>query len=147
MNKIFIIVPICLVAVFSCDRPKSSTNNKYSIPVEEAQIIRSVDSRDAKIILDEEEDIILLDVRTPEEYAEGHLAGAKNLDYNAPNFTEQIQQLDPDQKYMLYCAGGGRSGKSLEIMKEMGFKQVYNVTEGFTELIDKGIPVTEVDRE
>jgi len=147
MNKIFIIVPICLVAVFSCDRPKSSTNNKYSIPVEEAQIIRSVDSRDAKIILDEEEDIILLDVRTPEEYAEGHLAGAKNLDYNAPNFTEQIQQLDPDQKYMLYCAVGGRSGKSLEIMKEMGFKQVYNVTEGFTELIDKGIPVTEVDRE
>lgn len=105
-----------------------------------------MDSRDAKTLLDEEEDLILLDVRTPEEYAEGHLAGAKNIDYNDPNFTVEIQQLDPNQKYMLYCAVGGRSGKSLRIMEEMGFKEVYNVSEGFKELRDRGIPVSPTNK-
>lgn len=141
MNKIFIVL---LIAVFSCDRP-SSTDNSDSKPLGNPQIIRTVNSPDAKSLLDEEEDIILLDVRTPEEFAEGHLAGAKNIDCNALNFAEQIQQLDRNQKYLLYCAVGGRSGKSLKIMKEMGFKEVYNVSEGFRELRDQGIPVSPVE--
>src|SRR5690606_25293763 len=123
MNKIFIVL---LIAVFSCDRP-SSTDNSESKPLGDSQIIRTIDSRGAESLLDSDEEIILLDVRTPEEYEEGHLAGAKNIDYNAPNFAEQIQQLDRNQKYLLYCAVGGRSGKSLKIMEEMGFKEVYNV--------------------
>lgn len=132
---------ICLIALFSCNRPTSSADDTDATASADSQIILSVDSRDAKILLDEEEDLVLLDVRTPEEYAEGHLAGAKNIDYNNPNFTEQIQQLDPNLKYMLYCAVGVRSRKSQEIMEEMGFKEVYNVSEGFKELRDQRIPV------
>ena len=141
MNKIFIVL---LIAVFSCDRP-SSTDNSESKSLGDSQIIRTIDSRGAESLLDSDEEIILLDVRTPEEYEEGHLAGAKNIDYNAPNFAEQIQQLDRNQKYLLYCAVGGRSGKSLKIMEEMGFKEVYNVSEGFKELREQGIPVSPVE--
>ena len=141
MNKIFIVVLVCSVAVFSCDRP-SSTDNSESKLLGDSQIIRSIDSRGAKSLLDSDEEIILLDVRTPEEYEEGHLAGAKNINFHDSNFAKQIKQLNPNQKYMLYCAVGGRSGKSLKIMEEMGFKEVYNVSEGFKELREQGIPVS-----
>ena len=84
-----------------------------------------------------------MDVRTPEEYAEGHLAGAKNIDFYASDFRQQLALLNPDQKYMVYCAVGGRSGKTGKMMEELGFKQVYNVTAGFSAFSSKGIPVAE----
>ena len=140
MNRIFAAVMVCLITVFSCNRPASNDNSDLG-SLENSQIIRSIDSQDAKSLLDNEEEIILLDVRTPEEFAEGHLSGAKNLNFNGPNFPEELRQLDPNQKYMLYCAVGGRSGKTLKMMEDMGFKEVYNVSEGFKELKEQGIPV------
>ena len=144
MNKIHIAALVWLIAASSCNQPAQSTDNDPPTSISDSQIIRSVDSRGAERLLDEEEDIILIDVRTPEEYAEGHLEGAKNIDFHDPKFPEQIRQLDPTQKYMLYCAVGGRSGKSQEIMEEMGFKEVYNVIEGFKELRELGIPVSTI---
>lgn len=146
MNKTFTIVLVCLIAVFSCDRPPSSQDRNSSSGAK-SPIIHSLDSKNAKTLLDEEEGILLLDVRTPEEFAEGHLAGAKNLDFHQPGFAEQLRQLDPNQKYMVYCAVGGRSGKTLQMMEKMGFKEVYNVSEGFKELKEQGVPVEYPDKQ
>lgn len=145
MNKTLTIAWVFLIVVFSCDRPASSHDKNSSTSAAKSPIIRSLDSKNAKALLDEEEGILLLDVRTPEEFAEGHLAGAKNLDFHEPGFAEQLQQLDPNQKYMVYCAVGGRSGKTLQMTEEMGFKEVYNVSEGFKELKERGVPVEYAD--
>ncbi|HEX8427878.1 rhodanese-like domain-containing protein [Hymenobacter sp.] len=69
---------------------------------------------------------ILLDVRTPEEFATGHLKGARNIDFRAPDFRDHIAKLDPAQTYVLYCQSGNRSGQTLKLMEEAGFKNVVN---------------------
>lgn len=68
----------------------------------------------------------LIDVRTPEEFADGHLKGATNVDFNGPDFAEKISELDKDGEYTLYCRSGRRSGLALEAMKAAGFTKVTN---------------------
>lgn len=83
---------------------------------------------------------VLLDVRTPAEYAAGHLDGADNLDVMAPDFAARIDTLDREQTYYLYCRSGSRSGQAARRMKEMGFEDVHNVG-GFEALAAAGAPV------
>ncbi|WP_205500760.1 rhodanese-like domain-containing protein [Rufibacter psychrotolerans] len=82
---------------------------------------------------------ILVDVRTPEEFAQGHLKKARNLDYRGGVFAQQLESLDKSKTYYLYCASGNRSGKALQLMKEAGFEHVYNIG-GFTALQAAGLP-------
>ncbi|KGF01647.1 sulfurtransferase [Actinomyces sp. S6-Spd3] len=69
----------------------------------------------------------ILDVRTPAEYAEGHLEGAVNIDVTDPGFEDAIASLDPNGAYSVYCRSGQRSGKAVAIMEQKGFKNVTNV--------------------
>lgn len=69
---------------------------------------------------------VLLDVRTPEEYAAGHLPGALNLNYRAPDVAEQLARLNPANTYVLYCASGNRSSKTALLLQEQGFQHVVN---------------------
>jgi len=84
---------------------------------------------------------ILLDVRTPEEIAEGKIAGAMELNYNDENFDEQLAQLDPATPVFVYCAAGGRSSKTATLLKEKGFNLVYNLEGGITAWEEAGMPV------
>lgn len=68
----------------------------------------------------------LIDVRTPEEFADGHLKGATNIDFNSADFAEKISELDKDGEYTLYCRSGRRSGLAVEAMKAAGFTKVTN---------------------
>ncbi|MBF9237653.1 rhodanese-like domain-containing protein [Hymenobacter sp. BT683] len=68
----------------------------------------------------------ILDVRTPEEFAAGHLQGAKNLDFRAADFKQQLSLLDPAGRYVLYCASGNRSGRAAVLMQEQGIASVTN---------------------
>ncbi|RYU80498.1 rhodanese-like domain-containing protein [Hymenobacter persicinus] len=70
--------------------------------------------------------VVVLDVRTPAEYATGHLRQAQNLDFKAPDFAEKVAALDPTKTYLLYCASGNRSGQASAIMQEKGFAKVVN---------------------
>ena len=69
---------------------------------------------------------VLLDVRTPAEFAAGHLPGAQNLDFRAPDFAQQVARLAPQTPYVLYCASGNRSSQAAIIMQEKGFRKVVN---------------------
>jgi phage shock protein E len=102
--------------------------------------LQTVTPEEAKALLDQQPEVVLLDVRTPEEFAEGHLSKAINLDYNAPDFAKQVKQLDPDQTYLVYCAVGGRSNKASTLMAELGFHDIYNAKVGFKDLKAAGIP-------
>jgi rhodanese-related sulfurtransferase len=73
----------------------------------------------------------LIDVRTPQEYHEGHIEKASNIDFNAPDFNEQISKLDKEQPFLIYCATGGRSAKAGSLMQSLGFKKVYELKGGY----------------
>lgn len=69
---------------------------------------------------------IVIDVRTPEEYAAGHLDGALNIDIQAADFDMRIGELDRDASYAVYCRSGNRSGMAVERMSELGFGDAVN---------------------
>ena len=73
----------------------------------------------------------LVDVRTPGEVAEGAIEGAVNIDFNSGNFEEEIAKLDKEAPVYVYCKSGGRSGKAKNMMKDMGFSEVYNLVGGY----------------
>ena len=75
---------------------------------------------------------VLLDIRTPEEIAEGQIEGALNIDFLDENFTENIEHLDKSKTYLLYCRTGKRTAKAGAAMKAAGFKKVYMLDGGLT---------------
>lgn len=73
---------------------------------------------------------VVLDVRTAEEYAAGHLPGAINIDVSGPDFAASVGALDPAASYALYCRSGNRSGVAMQAMQGMGFTNVYHLSGG-----------------
>ncbi|HEX5333122.1 MAG TPA: rhodanese-like domain-containing protein [Cellulomonas sp.] len=74
--------------------------------------------------------ITLIDVRTPTEYASGHLADAVNIDVNSDTFDSQVGQLPKDGAYFVYCHSGNRSAAATARMAKLGFTTIYNLTGG-----------------
>jgi rhodanese-related sulfurtransferase len=74
----------------------------------------------------------LIDVRTPEEYSEGHLVNAINIDVNADDFDAKVASLDKEKSVMVYCKMGGRSAKAATRLKELGFKNITDLDGGIT---------------
>lgn len=72
-------------------------------------------------------DIVIIDVRTPGEFASNHIKGAINIDFYASDFKEKISKLDTSKDYKVYCRSGNRSGQSVNLMKSLGFKNVENI--------------------
>lgn len=73
----------------------------------------------------------LIDIRTAEEFAQGRLAGAENIDfYKTESFRTYLENLDKNAKYMIYCRSGNRSGQAIQIMEEMGFRDVRELRGG-----------------
>ena len=111
------------------------------------QIIEDITTQEAFTLIQENEnnpDFVILDVRTPEEFAEGHLENAINLDYYSETFWDELNKLDKDKTYLVYCRSGNRSGKgkTLGIMKELGFREAYNMLGGIVEWKAEGLPIT-----
>jgi rhodanese-related sulfurtransferase len=78
------------------------------------------------------EKVVVLDVRTPGEYASGHLEGAQMIDVTQPDFEKKIQTLDKNATYLVYCRSGARSSTACSIMTKNGFKKVVNLTNGIS---------------
>lgn len=95
----------------------------------------------AAALLASGETITVLDVRTPEEFAGGHLEDAVNVDFNGGDFEAQLAKLDPSKPYLVHCAAGGRSGKAMELFKKLKFTKVYHLADGYNGWVDAGKPV------
>lgn len=78
------------------------------------------------------DNVVILDVRTPEEYAQGHIPNAILMNLHDPDFQNKIDALDKNKEYLVYCAVGGRSGKASAILSDKGFKNVINLQNGFS---------------
>jgi rhodanese-related sulfurtransferase len=84
---------------------------------------------------------MVIDVRTPEEVAEGHLTGSLNINFLGENFAQEIESLDKKKTYLLYCRTGNKSRKAADLMEKAGFKHVYMLEGGITAWNEAGKPV------
>jgi rhodanese-related sulfurtransferase/thioredoxin-related protein len=84
---------------------------------------------------------VILDVRTPAEFSAGHIPGAVNLDYNAPDFQAKAAALDKSRTYLVHCAVGGRSVRACEKLSHLDFPSLYNLPGGFKAWAKAGQPV------
>ncbi|MEE8374241.1 MAG: rhodanese-like domain-containing protein [Dehalococcoidia bacterium] len=111
-----------------------------------AQIIQDVSTVEANSMIRDHQgdaDFVLLDVRTSEEYADGHLEGSVLIDYYSETFSDQLDELDKTKSYVIYCRSGGRSGRAHDIMRNLGFEEVYNVLGGILQWEADGLPIVE----
>lgn len=104
--------------------------------------IKHTTGKEARAVLEAEDaKIMVIDVRTPAEYAEGHIAGAKNINFNGADFAEKLGAVDRKQTVLVHCASGRRSTSSLEVFKKLGFKTVIHLDGGFADWVKAGNPV------
>ena len=96
--------------------------------VEKKDAVKDVSVEEAVVLL--KGDVVVLDIRTPEEFADGHIAGATNINFNAPDFAKNLAGLDKSKSYLMHCRSGGRSGRALSVFKELGFESVYHLDKG-----------------
>ena len=83
----------------------------------------------------------IVDTRTPAEFAENRIRGAKNIDVKAPDFADRTAKLDKNATYLVYCRGGVRSGKAMGLMKAAGFREVYNLGGGLIKWQEAKLPL------
>ncbi len=107
------------------------------------QIIKDITPQEAFTLIQENQnnpDFVIIDVRTPEEFADGHIENAVNIDFYAETFRDELNKLDKDKTYFIYCRSGNRSGSALDIMAELNFREVYNLSGGITAWGREGLP-------
>ena len=86
-----------------------------------------------------ESGVVTLDVRTPGEFMTGHIEGAQNIDFESVSFKSDIESLDKNGTYAVYCRSGNRSGQAVAIMHEAGFHNVYNLEGGVIDWTAQGM--------
>jgi len=85
--------------------------------------------------------VITLDVRTPIEFAEGHIEGSRLIDFQSGNFENEIAALDKNATYAVYCRSGNRSGQAVKVMQDAGFTSVFNMNGGVIDWANAGLPL------
>ena len=104
-------------------------------------VIKNVDADTFKKLIDKKESV-LIDLRTTDEInSKGMIKGAMQIDFLNKNAEADIQKLDKNKTYLIYCAGGGRSGDCAELMQKNGFKEVINLEKGFEDWKRKGFEI------
>jgi phage shock protein E len=87
-----------------------------------------------------EEGVRILDVRTPDEISEGYIEGAQFVDFYREDFKIEIDSLNKEFAYAVYCRSGKRSGKAIEIMQQAGFHNLFNLEGGIIDWTNAGMP-------
>jgi rhodanese-related sulfurtransferase len=134
-TKLVIASIVCVVIIFSgiyvvLIKDDSDTKSKQSITAED---ITTKEAFDLIQNNSESPDFVILDVRTLDEYNEGHIENATMLDFYNESFADDLDQLDKNATYLVYCRTGNRSRSATDIMVELGFTEVYNMLGGIVQ--------------
>jgi len=105
----------------------------------EGETVEQSSSEFAQTITDPS--IVILDVRSPEEFHAGHIEGAINIDVNGIDFDSQVSALDHDIAYAVYCRSGVRSVTAMGLMMSLGFTSFFHLTDGILDWVATGHPV------
>lgn len=138
-----ITIPVLLAGACGGDDGSSAASEPApAVDVISAGGIRVISPTEAAAIQEAPpEDLVVLDVRTLEEFQEGHLEDATMIDFYRDDFRAQLENLDKDAPYLLYCRSGNRSGQTRALMEELGFTDVSDVGGGILAWVDEGLPV------
>lgn len=139
MSKKLILISTVIVSLFTVSCGNSQTQTPEAA-VASTEVIVNVDAKTFGELSTSTPGTIL-DVRTPEEWAEGTIAGAEKMNYHDEDFAQQIEKLDKNAPVYVYCKRGGRSSSAADILKEKGFTKVYNLDGGITSWQESGFEV------
>ncbi len=118
---------ILLFAMIGCNKPVEG---------------QSLDSpKEFQAFIENNPDAQIIDVRTPDEYANGSIEGSVLINFYDSDFKERVQKLDKSKPVMVYCAAGGRSGKASKILVSEGFTNVHDLKGGMGAWTSQGMPV------
>ncbi len=134
------------IAMSACTIP-AQESQKTAAAAEAKNGVKHVDAEGAKKLLDEaaakkDGSVIVLDVRTPEEFKAGHIEGAKNVDFMGDKFAGEVAKLDKSKTCIVHCQAGGRSTRSLETLIKLGFKSIVHLDGGISGWQKAKLPVT-----
>ena len=102
--------------------------------------VRHVNATQAQQLISDHK-VIILDIRTPGEFKTGHLAGATNIDFRAPDFEKTLNSLSKTNSYLVHCAVGARSTQSLKIFERNHFQSIYHLDGGLKAWENAGLPI------
>ncbi len=128
--------------VYSCLMMLVALTSCFSNSAQKATGAKTIPVNEYQKMMNEKKDVQLVDVRTPSEFAEEHLANAINIDFNAGDFKSKIGSLDKSKTAMIYCLSGGRSAAAMNVMADMGFSEVYNMKGGILQWKAAQLPTT-----
>lgn len=127
MRKIFILSLCLIMTLMSC---------KHDTKKEKLFKNRDITLAQAKKMIADDNNLVVLDVRKPDEISQGKINGAVELNFYDSDFKTKIEALDKSKNYLVYCRSGNRSGKTIKMMSEMGFDETYNMMGGYTAWTD-----------
>jgi rhodanese-related sulfurtransferase len=130
-----LIIGVTLIA--GCVRDETATLETST------QIIEDITPQEAFTLIQDSQnnpDFIIIDVRTRQELTDGHIENVINIDFYSETFRDELNNLDKNKKYLIYCRSGNRSGSALDIMAELNFEEVYNILGGILSWEAEGLP-------
>jgi rhodanese-related sulfurtransferase len=137
--KATLLITVFSILLFSC-QPEKTTSESTTVGVSQKQGVQSVDAVSFKN-LSEKENTIILDVRTPQEVAEGKIPNATVINIYDSEFETKVKQLDKEKSILIYCSAGVRSAKAAEFLTEQGYPSVYHLEGGLGDWYRNGFPL------
>jgi len=107
----------------------------------EAQTKKEVNSKVVSVMLQKDRSLVVLDVRTADEFKEGHIIGALNIDIRREDAFARIDKLNRNVSYIVYCRTNHRSGMAVDHMMKSGFKKMYQMMDGFPGWVENKLPI------
>ena len=129
MSAVFL---LNIVLIAGCRQPTTQTVS-VAVP--------TITVSDADKLISENvgnQDFVILDVRTPDEYTARHIAGAIDISYESAQFKNDVDKLDRNKQYLVYCQTGVNSAVAAQIMAGLGFKDVQDITGGYAAWVQAG---------
>ena len=141
MKRLLIFLCVCASLL-----PVSKAADNVIVPQISAQAPvavakRNLNAGQAFKLINEKPEITILDVRTPEEYAAGHVQKALNINYNGQTFQKDAARLDARKTYLIYCASGNRSSKARIILTQIGITNLYHLDGGIKAWQEASLPI------
>lgn len=140
MKRKYLVVLVLSLLVTSSYVLMGSCAEQVEAP---SQIIKDVNAQEAFGLIQENQgnpEFVVIDVRTPEEFTDGHIEGAINIDFNSQTFESEINKLPRNEKYLIYCRSGNRSRGALNVMVKLGFEEIYHLSVGIIGWLEEGFP-------
>ncbi|MEA3510043.1 MAG: rhodanese-like domain-containing protein [Actinomycetota bacterium] len=130
IRTLAVLILVLSVLVAACSSDTTTQAIELVSPAEAAQVIA-----------DDPAGLVVLDIRTPDEFAQARLADAVLVDFYETDFAAQLDTLDKDVPYVMYCNSGNRSSEAVKTMKDLGFVEVYEIDGGIVNWYDQGFPL------